>query len=47
MNEYEVTISLECTYTVSAPDETSAADIACGWFDEAEPIIEVKEIKEN
>ena len=42
MNEYVVTISLECSYVVIAPTEPSAVEMALEWFDEAEPDIKVE-----
>lgn len=45
MNDYEVTLSIECTYTISAPNESVAIDIASEYFQEAVPAISVEKIK--
>ena len=45
MNDYEVTLSLTCTYPVSAPTEEEAIEIAYDYFMEAEPEIYVEKIK--
>ena len=46
MNDYEVTISLECTFIISAINEEVAKDIAYEWFTDAEPNFEVREVTE-
>lgn len=47
MHTYEVTVTLECTYTIDAPTEEIAMDIAQDYFAECTPILEVKEIIDN
>ena len=44
MNEYEVTVSLTCTYVVNASDEETAKDIAYEWFTEAIPDFDVTKL---
>ena len=46
MNTYEVTVKLECTYTIDAPTSEIAEEIALDWFDECEPEIYSKEVSE-
>lgn len=47
MNEYDVTVSLECYYRISAPDEETAIEIAYEYFDEAEPTVEINLVKDK
>ena len=47
MKTYEVTLTLACTYTITAPNEEMAKDQAFEWFSECEPNYEIKETKER
>lgn len=47
MNDYEVTVSLKCTYPISAPTADIAEDMAYEYFCEAIPSFEVVEIKKE
>ena len=47
MNDYEVTVSLTCTYTVEASDEETAKDIAYEFFMMAEPDFDVEKINKK
>ena len=45
MNTYEVEVSLNACYTIDAPNEETAIDIAMDYFDEAEPDVSVEKVK--
>lgn len=47
MNEYEVTISYETTYVVSAKNEDMAIEQCWEWWDECIPNIKIKKIKKD
>lgn len=42
MNTYEVTVSLTCTYTIHAPTQEQAEEIACDYFWDGEAIPDVQ-----
>lgn len=42
MNNYDVIVYLEYGYRITAPDEEIAREVACRYFKEATPNIEVK-----
>ena len=44
MNEYEVTLTLTCTYRVAAVNEEMAIDQAMEMFDEAVPEVEIEKV---
>jgi hypothetical protein len=44
MNEYEVTLTLTCTYRVAAVNEEMAIDQAMEWFSEASPEVDVEKV---
>lgn len=45
MNDYEVTVTLGCTYYISAPTETIAKQMALEYFDECEPVVELRKLE--
>lgn len=45
MNDYEVTVTLGCTYHISAPTEMVAKQMALEYFDECEPVVELQKLE--
>lgn len=47
MKNYMVHMKDECTYIIKAVDEEQAIDLACDWFSERKPTIDITETDEE